>query len=826
MNANQIVFMCYHCQNYQTRVFRRLIEHLRLVHAHEPNFSIRCGINNCEKVYNNVDSYVKHIKRNHGGYRLDNDGPLENNNVDVHRCEELDDNLAGGDINDNPVAHIGQNRQLEDDNPLENGNLQNAVGLFILKMKEKHSLPKTTVNKLLQDLHALLACAQSHQSEQVKAALLNEGLDVDRINAILEMSERNSPLSVLDYFGSEANQQHFVLNNTNHVAPVEYILGECDDGTATYMYVPILESLKSLLKSDDVRTEVLNTHQYCQNGVLQNFCDGTLYQNNAIFQMKSSLQIQLFFDDFEVCNPIGSYSKKQKLNGMYFTIGNLAAKYRSKLSSIQLVWLCKTTILKKFGLKVLAKQLINDLKTLETDGISIDSHGENYKFRGTVSSVVADNLGSHGIGGFMEGFTANRICRTCMCTYASLKQPYLSTNYRERTVDGHEHQLQMIRQHPNLSSVYGVKSDSPLNELSFFDVINGLPFDPMHDLLEGVCPLVWSKVLTSLVESKHLSILQMNSKLQHFQYTGTDKSSKPSQLSWSSRKVVIRQNASQMWCFCRLAPMMFGGNVPADSDIWELVLQLNDILNLVFAPKQNFQMIAYLHGIIEDFLKCYLQLFPDNGLVPKMHYLTHYSKQMEQYGPLINCTTTRFEAKHSYFKDLARKTKNRKNLAKTLALRHQSLMSLHSISGNVLGEDNIKSTGLKEKHVETFCPIVRNILSQTLESDKFQVASSVTIHGTLYRSNFVVASHIIEDVVYFAKISLILLHNSEAYFLLQNYTDCTFCRKYHCYVASEVVSDPFLVKWSDILDFHPLSIGYNDGMQHIVQRYRYLEEFP
>lgn len=102
----------------------------------------------------------------------------------------------------------------------------------------------------------------------------------------------------------------------------------------------------------------------------------------------------------------------------------------------------------------------------------------------------------------------------CVCTYKSLKEPQLSLNFRERTIDGHEHQLGMIKQHPNLSSVYGVKSNSPFNKLFYFHVIKGLPFDPMHDLLEGVCPLVWSKVLTSLVERKHLTVTQMNIKWQ------------------------------------------------------------------------------------------------------------------------------------------------------------------------------------------------------------------------------------------------------------------------------------------------------------------------
>ena len=38
------------------------------------------------------------------------------------------------------------------------------------------------------------------------------------------------------------------------------------------------------------------------------------------------------------------------------------------------------------------------------------------KFFGSVVTVSADNLGSHAIGGFKEGFRALRPCRQCLTT--------------------------------------------------------------------------------------------------------------------------------------------------------------------------------------------------------------------------------------------------------------------------------------------------------------------------------------------------------------------------------------------------------------------------
>lgn len=113
-------------------------------------------------------------------------------------------------------------------------------------------------------------------------------------------------------------------------------------------------------------------------------------------------------------------------------------------------------------------------------------------------------------------------------------------------------------------------------------------------------------------------------------------------------------------------------------------------------------------------------------------------------------------------KTLLERLKIEKNIPKTLAMRHQSLMSLYSTSKNFLAVDNINSTGLKEEHVDAFNPVVREKLVKELKCEKFPTAYSVTIHGTLYRPDFVVASEMSEGVLYFAKIDKIIVHHSES----------------------------------------------------------------
>ena len=53
--------------------------------------------------------------------------------------------------------------------------------------------------------------------------------------------------------------------------------------------------------------------------MVSDFCDGSVYKKHSLFSSDSdvcSLEIMAYYDDVEVCNPLGSRAKKHKL-GMY-----------------------------------------------------------------------------------------------------------------------------------------------------------------------------------------------------------------------------------------------------------------------------------------------------------------------------------------------------------------------------------------------------------------------------------------------------------------------------------------------------------------------------
>ena len=53
------------------------------------------------------------------------------------------------------------------------------------------------------------------------------------------------------------------------------------------------------------------------------------------------------------------------------TIANLSPKLRSQVHGIQLVSLCKSTYVKKYGLSKVLNDVTKDMKKLEEDGLDV-----------------------------------------------------------------------------------------------------------------------------------------------------------------------------------------------------------------------------------------------------------------------------------------------------------------------------------------------------------------------------------------------------------------------------------------------------------------------
>lgn len=129
----------------------------------------------------------------------------------------------------------------------------------------------------------------------------------------------------------------------------------------------------------------------CEDDVYMDFCCGSVFKSNELFRKHpNSIQIQLFFDGFEICDPLKSRSNKYNQLGVYFTIRNLPPQFAYCLSNIHTVALVNESDLKKSETDYtnIFEVIVRDVQVLETTGIDINP---NLNLKG-IKLIIQTNI--------------------------------------------------------------------------------------------------------------------------------------------------------------------------------------------------------------------------------------------------------------------------------------------------------------------------------------------------------------------------------------------------------------------------------------------------
>lgn len=128
--------------------------------------------------------------------------------------------------------------------------------------------------------------------------------------------------------------------------------------------------------------------------------------------------------------------------------------------------------------------------------------------------------------------------------------------------------------------------------------------------------------------------------------------------------------------------------------------------------------------------------------------------------------TLRFESKHSYFKECARKRHNFLHLSKTLAERHQLLQSY--LSSGQLFPPPIQVAGVaNEIDEQSYNSNIQSVLkTSVIDKHRTSEVSAVIYKGTKYTKGLVVVLEHSDDSLVFGKISLILIDDKQVHFVV------------------------------------------------------------
>lgn len=251
------------------------------------------------------------------------------------------------------------------------------------------------------------------------------------------------------------------------------------------------------------------------------------------------------------------------------------------------------------------RRLVDDLKSLETNGIEVRGH----HFGVNVSAIAGDNLGSHWLGGFVTNFsTVPHMCRYCTLNKSDFDRGCLwATTSQLRTVDSYNDALAELA-NGNVKVCAGIKFNSIFNNLTSFHVCNpGLPPCVAHDLFEGVVcydvPLFLKSLIHDVSKSKNqkqFSLATLNKRLECFELHGADSAVRPPLLKSSFDR--LSGTASQNWCLLRITPLLIEYIVETDNAVYQVLLLLRSVIELVMAPRISIGQVAEMRVLIEDYL--------------------------------------------------------------------------------------------------------------------------------------------------------------------------------------------------------------------------------
>ena len=735
--------------------FSSLCEHLKS-HISDGE-RIVCPFNGCELNFTVKSSFTSHISRkhrNHSGGERGVDEAVEHNDSSID---------IGNDELTATIAFPQCSDSLVDDRNVFLTNL----ALFYLRMQAKMLLPASTISTLIEEFQEVCTNAVAQMFVKLRQELTELGIPLEKISNIIDGLSKENLLAMYNegLFRSDATRKTYFKKNFNYVEPIPVRLGFDASGKERfYHYVPVKDTLNALLNLPSVREQwQVSQTLLADPNMFEDVRDGKNFKENSLLQQfPSSISIILYQDAFEVVNPLGSGRKKHKLLAVYMTLGEILPYNRSSIDPIQLVMLCRESDYKFFGQHKVFSFLVQDLKDLEISGVTVVA-GETVK--GALVAVAGDNLGSHSLGGFVENFSRSKhFCRYCLISRDAfvndpmkLGPPRTPENYKSSVEE-----LALVDEKP----VNGIKFDSVFNELEHFHVCQpGLPPCLGHDLFEGVVAVDVQLYLKHLVHiGKHFTFVQLNRKIGQMELKGSDSNNRPCVVKADGEK--LGGSAAQNWCLLRLLPVLVGTRVknPFEDQVWMLCLKLRVIVELVCAPKIHSNQVAYLKLLVEEYLELRAMVLSDHQLKPKHHFLLHYPGLILKFGPLIRLWTLRFESKHTYFKQCARKLQNFKNLCSTLAERHQLLQAyLHA--GNLF-PPVLQVGQASEFDFQMYNPAIKEAVRGVQKQFTMETISA-TYKGTVYRKGMAVILGCTDSEYEVGKIALLLVSQGMLYFVCE-----------------------------------------------------------
>lgn len=773
-------FSCFRCKFVIKGGYSSLTKHFRHDHAmktcSKSKASLVCGQNGCKESFDNFSDFNYHLRF----CKLFAKGSLPPQPIPVQPVQNPVSVNTEGDLdNSSQVCDLmGSSQSVE---------LKDFFAKLMLDLKAKHNVHHAALDYLSLKLREGLNGFQTLECE---------GNNFERESTLATVIESFTQL------GSQQKRTGYFKTNFNFIEPEELFVDRSTgtvmrngrimyrDVNNTFQYIFLRRTLTALFSNDAFR-RLYFSEAPSSDGFIRSDRDSNFIKLHPLFSnFPNAIRIQLYYDDVETVNALGSKTKKHELGMFLFRILNLPNVENSKLANIFPIAICTSIQIKKHGFDFIFSRIMDEVKELESeDGMLLHIPGftNGLLVRGSIAAVCADSKAAHELGGFLSP-SANKFCRLCLIDRKDIKNCNCFDQLNMRNRNNYEDAVKESSDCIEKSRGTGILKGCLLNLSKYFHVAENFILDATHDFLEGVVPFMIKLLLRYLISLPQtaISAALLNRRIELFHYAFNDLANKPSpKFTTKGLKkkgnYLTKQRAAQNWCLVRMLPFLIGDLVSEGNDHYTHFLQLLDIMDIVMSPKLANEHIVVLEDLIRQFVDKFTELYPDVQPINKFHHMVHFPDIIRLHGPPVNYWCMRYEAFLNIVKQYSKSTNNFVNFAKSTAVHLQSIFCANMIESDRFQKEQLQSGS-------SITGLFSSFVSHSIEIPPDGVVSKtkwIKFNGWEYRPNSVVLiKHSYESVSglpEFAQVNTIFVYHENPYFLVTSLITSKFDSHFHSF---------------------------------------------
>ena len=196
--------ICWLCYKVAAPDLKGVIRHMAVVHAHESEFHIICGIAGCVRSYSNFYSFRRHVYRKH----------REHLNITSRRLTAAHSVVSTATAN-NEFDFVNLLECDDFDDTQFNFQHTKSMALFLLKAKELRKVSQTSLDSLTSDFTNILQKIIEQLKSDINRCLQTSGINMESIQGLSETFNQENITNPFHQLESRYQQEKFYREHLN-----------------------------------------------------------------------------------------------------------------------------------------------------------------------------------------------------------------------------------------------------------------------------------------------------------------------------------------------------------------------------------------------------------------------------------------------------------------------------------------------------------------------------------------------------------------------------------------------------------------------------------